>query len=74
MLQRALLLNLCVYIYTMKVSPPVKRGRPVTGAEPKQRYQIALEPSVAKKLRDFGGDNLSRGIALAAGRIKGHKS
>jgi hypothetical protein len=35
-----------------------------------QRYQIALEPGVAEKLRELGGDNLSRGIALAAQRIK----
>jgi hypothetical protein len=58
----------------MKISTPLKRGRPITGAEPKQRYQIALEPSIAKKLRAFGGDNLSRGIALAAGRLKENKS
>jgi hypothetical protein len=43
-----------------------KRGRPIEGAEAKQRYQVALEPHVAEKLRRLGGDNLSRGIALAA--------
>jgi hypothetical protein len=63
-----------VYIYIMKASSRLKRGRPVTGAEPKRRYQVALEPGVARKLRDFGGDNLSRGIALAAKRIKERKS
>jgi hypothetical protein len=47
-----------------------KRGRPVTGAERKVRYQVALEPQVAEKLRRLGGDNLSRGIALAARKVK----
>jgi hypothetical protein len=46
------------------------RGRPVAGAEKKERYQVALEPKVAEKLRKFGGDNLSRGIALAADKVK----
>lgn len=39
-------------------------GRPIAGAEKKERYQVALEPSVADELRAFGGDNLSRGIAM----------
>jgi hypothetical protein len=47
-----------------------KRGRPVSGAEKKARYLVALEPVVAEKLRRFGGDNLSRGIALAAQKVK----
>jgi len=45
------------------------RGRPVTGAEAKVRYQVVLEPQTAEKLRQLGGDNLSRGIALAARSI-----
>src|ERR1700681_219870 len=45
------------------------RGRPVTGAEAKVRYQVVLEPRTAEKLRQLGGDNLSRGIALAAQNI-----
>jgi hypothetical protein len=47
-----------------------KRGRPVVGPEPKQRYQVMLEPRIAEKLRRLGGDNLSHGIAIAAERIK----
>lgn len=73
MFQLTLMVELCVYIYIMRVLSALKRGRPVTGVEPKRRYQVALEPSVATKLRDFGGDNLSRGIALAARRVKEHK-
>ena len=45
------------------------RGRPVTGAEAKVRYQVVLEPQTAERLRQLGGDNLSRGIALAAQSI-----
>jgi hypothetical protein len=39
-------------------------GRPITGAEKKLRYQVALEPRVADEMRSDGGDNLSRGIAM----------
>jgi hypothetical protein len=53
----------------MKSTAP-KRGRPLVGVEVKRRYQVALEPGVAEKLRAHGGDNLSRGIALAAELIK----
>lgn len=49
-----------------------KKGRPVSGAEAKRRYQVTLRPKVADKLRDFGGDNLSRGIELAARRVSKH--
>lgn len=38
-------------------------GRPIAGAEKKQRYQVLLEPSVAEVVRREGGDNLSRGVA-----------
>lgn len=38
-------------------------GRPIAGAEKKLRYQVALEPRVADEMRNYGGDNLSRGIA-----------
>jgi hypothetical protein len=39
-------------------------GRPVAGAEKKQRYQVVLEPSDAENARREGGDNnLSRGLA-----------
>ncbi len=38
-------------------------GRPVAGAEKKQRYQVVLEPSVAENVRRDGGDNLSRGLS-----------
>jgi hypothetical protein len=39
-------------------------GRPVSGAEKKQRYQVMLEPSVAENARrDVGGNNLSRGLS-----------
>jgi hypothetical protein len=38
-------------------------GRPVVGAEKKQRYQVLLEPSVAEVARRDGGDNLSRGLS-----------
>lgn len=39
-------------------------GRPIAGAEKKERYQVALEPRVANEVRVLGGDNLSRGIAM----------
>lgn len=42
-----------------------KGGRPLLGAEPKQRYQVMLEPKIAAKLRKLGGNNLSRGIVVA---------
>jgi hypothetical protein len=45
---------------------PKPRGRPVQGAERKQKFVVTLEPTVAARLRDLGGANLSRGIALAA--------
>ncbi len=39
-------------------------GRPVAGAEKKQRYQVVLEPSVAENARRNGdGDNLSQGLS-----------
>lgn len=57
----------CVSIHNM--SKP-KQGRPVSGTEPKRRYQVTLRPRIADKLRDFGGDNLSRGIELAARNMK----
>jgi hypothetical protein len=38
-------------------------GRPVAGAEKKQRYQVVLEPSVAENARRDGGDNLSHGLS-----------
>jgi hypothetical protein len=39
-------------------------GRPIAGAQKKERYQVALEPRVADEVRSEGGDNLSRGIAM----------
>jgi hypothetical protein len=41
-------------------------GRPLLGAERKQRFMVMLEPSLAVRLRELGGENLSRGIALVA--------
>jgi hypothetical protein len=48
-----------------------RAGRPITGMEPKRRYQVMIEPRIAEKLRKLGGNNLSRGIELAAGKVKG---
>ncbi len=45
-------------------------GRPLTGLERKERYQVKIEPRIAERIRRFGGDNLSRGIALLAEKIK----
>jgi hypothetical protein len=47
-----------------------KAGRPTEGAEVKKRYNVVLEPPVAERLRDYGKNNLSRGIALAAEKLK----
>ena len=47
------------------------RGRPVQGAERKEKFVVTLEPTVAARLRNLGGANLSRGIALAAAMLKG---
>jgi hypothetical protein len=41
-------------------------GRPITGTERKQPFTVMIEPSVAAMLRQIGGENLSRGVALAA--------
>ncbi len=54
----------------MKMAKARGPGRPLTGLERKERFQVRLEPRIAEKIRRFGGDNLSRGIALLAERIK----
>jgi hypothetical protein len=52
----------CVYNTPMKHKQSA--GRPVAGAEKKQRYQVVLEPSDAENARREGGDNnLSRGLS-----------
>ena len=43
-----------------------KIGRPLIGEQAKQKYTVMIEPRVAALLRQLGGINLSRGIALAA--------
>jgi hypothetical protein len=53
----------------MPKQKPKPRGRPVQGAERKQKFLVTLEPTVAAMLRDLGGANLSRGIALAAAKV-----
>ena len=52
----------------MKKSKPArnKGGRPLLGLERRERYQVKLEPRTAEKIRRFGGNNLSGGIALLA--------
>jgi hypothetical protein len=40
-------------------------GRPITGRERKQRFQIMLEPYLAKQLREMFNGNLSVGVAVA---------
>jgi hypothetical protein len=52
---------------------PKPRGRPIQGAERKQKFLVTLEPTVAALLRDLGGANLSHGIALAAKAITNTK-
>lgn len=47
-----------------------KGGRPLLGAEARKRYQVMLEPATAEKLRAYGENNLSRGIAKAAELVK----
>lgn len=47
-----------------------KGGRPTLGAERKKVYTVMIEPAVADRLRKLGGDNLSRGIALAAEKAR----
>lgn len=51
--------------------PKIPLGRPVMGDQAKKRYTIMLQPSIADKLRDIGGDNLSGGIERAAVEWKG---
>lgn len=49
------------------------RGRPSLTGEPGQRYQVHLPPSVAEKLRAYGGDSLSQGIIRAAKRLRSNQ-
>jgi hypothetical protein len=51
--------------------PKSNAGRPIKGLESKSRYQILMQPHLAEKLRKLGGNNLSRGIELAAENAKG---
>lgn len=46
-----------------------KPGRPPLHGESSQPYQVRLPPTVAEKLRKYGG-NLSQGIVKAAAKVK----
>ena len=41
-------------------------GRPLTGLQRKERYQIRLEPRIADKIRRYGGGSLTGGVLLLA--------
>jgi hypothetical protein len=43
-----------------------RAGRPIAGAQRKAPFTVMIEPAIAQRLRKLGGNNLSRGIALAA--------
>jgi hypothetical protein len=43
-------------------------GRPRLGKETKERYNVMLEPAIAKWLRQHGEDNLSAGIQKLAAK------
>jgi len=46
------------------------RGRPPLSGETGERYQVTIPPTVADKLRSYGGGSLSAGIIKAAKRIR----
>jgi hypothetical protein len=39
-------------------------GRPLLGKERRQRYQIVLEPGIAKKIKAMAGGSLSGGVTF----------
>jgi hypothetical protein len=47
-----------------------KAGRPIQGAQRKAPFTVMIEPAIAEQLRELGGANLSRGIALAAAAVR----
>ena len=51
---------------------PVKprRGRPSLSGETGERYQVTIPPTVAARLRAYGGGSMSAGIIKAAKRIR----
>jgi hypothetical protein len=54
----------------VKTPPKRGRGRPSLSGETGERYQVTIPPTVADKLRRFGGGSLSGGIIKAAKRIR----
>lgn len=46
------------------------RGRPPLSGETGERYQVTIPPTVADKLRAYGGGSLSAGIIKAAKRVR----
>lgn len=48
------------------------RGRPPLSpsGETGERYQVTIPPSVADKLRAYGGGSLSQGIVKAAQKLR----
>lgn len=46
------------------------RGRPSLSGETGERFQVTIPPTVADKLRAYGGGSLSAGIIKAAKRIR----
>lgn len=52
------------------------RGRPPLSGETGERFQVTIPPTVAAKLRAYGGGSLSAGIIKAAKRVRlsGNKS
>jgi hypothetical protein len=55
---------------TKKRQAKAKMGRPLLGKQAKQRHTVMIEPEVAAMLKQLGGENLSRGIALAAAALR----
>lgn len=45
---------------------PRPAHRPLLGTERRERYQVVLEPTLARWLADLGDDNRSAGIERAA--------
>ena len=50
------------------------RGRPSLSGETGQRYQVTIPPTVADKLRRYGGGSLSQGIIRAALKTRGRET
>lgn len=54
----------------MKAPAKRPRGRPSLSGETGERFQVTIPPTVAAKLRAYGGGSLSAGIIKAAKKVK----